>query len=95
MEGRVRGAPRGGRRVGGRAVVVWFLTFVALLATPAAIADPPGWDNLPRDQKSEAILFGWCSATWTDPTQLVACCRWHARPYRAARSRHKTMVPCP
>ena len=61
MEGRVRGAPPGGRRVGGRAVVVWLLTFVALLATPAAIADPPGWDNVPGDQTVEATGFGWCS----------------------------------
>ena len=58
MEGRVPGAPPGGRRVGGRAVVVSFLAFVALLATPAAVADTPGWSNVPSDMTLEATSPG-------------------------------------
>ena len=73
MEGRVPGAPPGGRRVGGRAVVVSLLALVALLATPAAIAVSPGWLTVPEDQVVEATSSSGAVVTWTDrmPTTVA------------------------
>ncbi len=88
MEGRVPGAPPGGRRVGGRAVVVSLLAFVALLATPAAVAVNSGWSTFPLDQLVEATSSSGAVVTWTDPTTVdPGLDVVHARRSRVPRSR--------
>ena len=60
-------APRRRQRVGGRGVLVSVVAFAALLATPAAVADPPGLIGVPGNQTLEATSSAGAVFSSPDP----------------------------
>ena len=65
---RHRHPPRAGWRIRRRATLVSICALVALLVTPAAVADPPVLSGVPGDQVSEAESSAGASFSWPDPT---------------------------
>jgi hypothetical protein len=68
MRRRYQGEPRGGSHFPRRAALVSLFALVALLVTPAAVADPPVLSGVPGDQVLEAVSSAGAPFSWPDPT---------------------------